>query len=489
MRKALIFLLPMGVWMAWAQAPQTPPAGAPPAAKKEAFKNLAPVSKEVLKVKLPKAREVQLENGMTVLILEDHRLPQISISMDIRGGGGLLDPVEMKGLAGLSASLMREGTAGMTSKQIAEQVDLLATSIGGSASTTTMSSAFNMSGLSDNFDKWFALGVDIFLHPSFPADEWAKLKQRTLLSLRNQRTNPSFLAAERFDKLVFGDHPLSATSPTPANIEAITPEAMKKWHDERLAPQNTLLGIVGDISEAEILPKLKAAFGGWKKTDYKPVQPPNAPPNPELHIAIVNRTGSVQTNIVMGNVGIDRRSPDYFAMTVMNQVLGAGPTARLFNNLREDKGYTYGAYSRFSAGMLPGAWQASSEVRTGVTEGAMREFFNELRRIREEKVPAGELEEKKRSVVASFALSLESPATLLNYAMQRKDYNLPEDYWDTYPARISAVTADDVQRVARKYLTLDNIQIVAVGDAVKIGPILEKYGKVAVYDVDGKLAQ
>jgi predicted Zn-dependent peptidase len=307
--------------------------------------------------------------------------------------------------------------------------------------------------------------------------------------LRNQRTNPSFLAAERFDKLVFGDHPLSATSPTPANIEAITPEAMKKWHDERLAPQNTLLGIVGDISEAEILPKLKAAFGGWKKTDYKPVQPPNAPPNPELHIAIVNRTGSVQTNIVMGNVGIDRRSPDYFAMTVMNQVLGAGPTARLFNNLREDKGYTYGAYSRFSAGMLPGAWQASSEVRTGVTEGAMREFFNELRRIREEKVPAGELEEKKRSVVASFALSLESPATLLNYAMQRKDYNLPEDYWDTYPARISAVTADDVQRVARKYLTLDNIQIVAVGDAVKIGPILEKYGKVAVYDVDGKLAQ
>ncbi|HUI57269.1 MAG TPA: pitrilysin family protein [Bryobacteraceae bacterium] len=489
MKKTLIFLLPVGLWIAWAQSPQTPMAGAQPAVKKEAFKNVAPVSKEVLKVKLPKAQEVHLDNGMTVLILEDHRLPQIFLSMDIRGGGGLLDPPEMKGLAGLSATLMREGTTTLSSKQIAEQVDLLAASIGGNAATTTMSSGFNMSGLSDNFDKWFALGVDVFLHPSFPADEWAKLKQRTLLGLRQQRTNPGFLASERFNKLVFGDHPLSAIAATPATVEAITPEAMKKWHDERLAPQNTILGIVGDITPAEVLPKLKTAFAGWKKSDYKPVQPPNAPPNPELHVAIVNRPGSVQTNIVMGNVGIDRRSPDYFAMNVMNQVLGAGSSARLFNNLREDKGYTYGAYSNFSAGMLPGPWQASSEVRTDVTEGAMREFFNELRRIREEKVPAGELEEKKRLVVASFALSLESPATLLNYAITRKDYNLPEDYWDTYPEKISAVTADDVQRVAQKYLTLDHIQIVAVGDATKIKPVMEKYGKVTVYDVNGQVVE
>jgi len=489
MKRASIFLLPVGLWIAWAQTPQAPPAGAQPAAKKEAFKNLAPVSKEVLKVKLPKAQEAHLDNGMTVLILEDHRLPQIFISMDIRGGGGLLDPPGMKGLAGLSATLMREGTATLASKQIAEQVDLLAASVGGNAGATTMSSAFNMSGLSDNFDKWFALGLDVFLHPSFPADEWAKLKQRTLLGLRQQRTNPGFLASERFNKLVFGDHPLSSIGANPATVEAINPEAMQKWHDERLAPQNTILGIVGDITPAEVLPKLKAAFAAWKKTDYKPVQPPNAPPNPELHVAIVNRPGSVQTNIVMGNVGVDRRSPDYFAMNVMNQVLGGGSAARLFNNLREDKGYTYGAYSNFSAGMLPGPWQANSEVRTDVTEGAMREFFNELRRMREEKVPAGELEEKKRLVVASFALSLESPATLLNYAMLRKDYNLPEDYWDTYPAKIAAVTAEDVQRVAQKYLTLDNIQIVAVGDATKIKTVLEKYGKVTVYDVNGNVVE
>ena len=491
MRKTLTFLLPLGlltvgIWAAWAQAPSP---GAQPAAKKEAFKNLAPVSKEVLKVKLPKAQEAQLDNGMTVLILEDHRLPQISISMDIRGGGGLLDPIDMKGLAVAAAALMREGTATMSSKQIAEQVDLLATSIGASASLAQMSAAYNMSGLSDNFDKWFALGVDVFLHPSFPADEWAKLKQRTLLNLRQQRTNPSFLAAERFNQSVFGDHPMAMISSTPATIEAITPEAMKKWHDERMAPQNTILGVVGDITAAEIVPKLKTAFANWKRTAYKPAQPADAPPNPELHVSIVNRPGSVQTNIVLGNVGINRRSPDYFPMVVMNQVLGAGSSARLFNNLREDKGYTYGAYSGFAAGALPGAWQATSEVRTDVTEGAMREFFNELKRIREEKVPVNELEEKKRTVVASFALSLESPATLLSNLVQQKYYNLPADYWDTYPAKISAVTADDVQRVAQKYLTLDNIQIVAVGDVTKIKPVMEKYGKVTVYDVEGKVVQ
>jgi len=202
MRKSLVLLLPMGLWMASAQSLQSPVSGAPPA-KKEGFKNVAPVSKEVLKVKLPKAQETVLDNGMTVLILEDHRLPQISISMSIRGGGGLLDPPELKGLSLMASALMREGTASMTSKQIAEQVDLLATSIGASSSYTTVGSSFSMSGLTDNFDKWFALGVDIFLHPSFPADEWAKLKQRQLLGLKNQRTQPSFLASERFNKVVF----------------------------------------------------------------------------------------------------------------------------------------------------------------------------------------------------------------------------------------------------------------------------------------------
>ena len=155
-------------------------------------------------------------------------------------------------------------------------------------------------------------------------------------------------------------------------------------------------------------------------------------------------------------------------------------------NLREEKGYTYGVYSNFTALKYPGPWRAGGDVRTEVTDGAMTEFYREFRRIRDEKVPATELEEAKRALVASFALSLERPSELLGYAIIRKIYGFPPDYWDTYPAKITAVTAEDVQRVAQKYINPDSFQIVAVGDVSKIKPIMEKYGPVEVYDAEGK---
>jgi predicted Zn-dependent peptidase len=409
------------------------------------------------------------------------------MNLELRSAGALREPAEMTGLASMTASMLREGAGKRNSKEIAEAIERLAAGIGASAGQGGVGTNFTMSGMTENFDKWFPLGVEILLHPTFPADEWAKLKQRQLIALRTQRTSPQFLSRERFSKAVYRSHPAAIVSATPASLEAITPEAMKKWHDDRYVPQDAILGIAGDVTAAQIMPKLKAAFAEWKKTELVPATVPAAAPAAEKSVLIVNRAGSVQTNLMMGNIAIDRRSPDYAALLVMNQVLGGGSTARLFNNLREDKGYTYGAYSSVSAGEFAGPWEASSEVRTDVTEGAMREFFNEFARIRDQKVPSEELEEKKRAVVARFALSLESPQTLLNFAITRKVYGLPEDYWDNYPAQISAVTPDDVQRVARKYLNLDNIQIVAVGDAAKIKPVLEKYGKVTVYDVDGNV--
>jgi zinc protease len=482
MKKIMLLLLPCIALAQTAPAPAAPAKSAiePP-------KNRAPVSKEVLRVKLPHAVEMHLDNGLTVLILENHRLPTISMTLELRSAGALWEPAEMTGLASATATMLREGTTTRTSKEIAETVDRLAAGINAFAGQGGVGTSMNISGLTENFDQWFPLAVDILLHPSFPAEEWTKLKQRQLIGLRNQRTSPQFLSRERFNKAVYGDHPAAILSATAASLEAITPEAMKKWHDERYIPQNAILGIAGDVTAAQIMPKLRSAFAAWKKTELKTAGAPAATPAAERRIMIVNRAGSVQTNLVMGNIAIDRRSPDYVALMVMNQVLGGGSSARLFNNLREDKGYTYGAYSSLSAGEYAGPWEATSEVRTDVTEGAMREFFNEFNRIRDEKVPAAEMDEKKRSVVARFALSLESPQSVLSFAITRKVYGLPEDYWDTYPAQISAVTAEDVQRVAKKYLNLDNIQIVAVGDSAKIKSVLEKYGKVTVYDVDGKV--
>jgi predicted Zn-dependent peptidase len=201
---------------------------------------------------------------------------------------------------------------------------------------------------------------------------------------------------------------------------------------------------------------------------------------------LVDRPGSVQTTLTLGNIAIDRRSEDFVAMVVMNHLLGGGPAGRLFLNLREEKGYTYGAYSGFTAIEYPGPWSAGADVRTEVTEGAITEFLNEIRRIRDERVSRSELAATKRSVVANFALALEQPARVLGFALTRKFYNLPEDYWDTYPAKVEAITAEDVQRVARKYLNPEALQVVAVGDAGKLKAVLEKFGPVEVFDSSGK---
>nr|MDQ5836762.1 insulinase family protein [Acidobacteriota bacterium] len=452
-------------------------------------KNRAPVSKEVLQVKLPKPVEATLDNGLTVLVLEDHRFPVVNVSLTITGAGPILEPADKPGLSVITAQMLREGTRTRNSRQIAEEIDRLGATLGASSGFGSTAASLNASGLSDNFDQWFALLTDVLLNPSFPADELAKLKARTKTALVQQRTQPSFLAEERFRQAVYGKHPASVYSTNPQALDALTPEMLAAWHRERYVPQNAILGIAGDVKAPEVIAKLKQWLGGWKKTDYKVELPPNPTPATAGKIFLIDRPGSVQSTITMGNIAIDRRSPDYFAVNVMNTIVGGGGSARLFLNLREEKGYTYGVYSGFTALKYPGPWSAGGDVRTEVTEGAMTEFLKELNRIRDEKVAAAELEEQKRSIVASFALSLESPAQLLNYAITRKIYDLPADYWETYPARVMAVTAEDVQRVARQYVNPQTQQVVVVGDASKIRPVLEKFGAVEVYDAEGKPAR
>ena len=449
-------------------------------------KNRAPVSKDVLKVTLPRAAEATLSNGLTVLILENHRLPMISLQFNISGAGPIFEPSNTPGLASITAQMLREGTKTRTSLQIAEQSAQLGAEIAASAGFGSSSTIINASGLSDNFDQWLALANDVLLNPNFPADELNRLKQRMKTQLRQQRANPNFLSNETFSRAVYGSHPASVVSATNESIDAITPEMLAKWHQERYAPQNAILGITGDVKAAEIVPKLERALAGWKKSELKEVLPANAKPIASKKVLLVDRPGSVQTTVILGNIAIDRRDPDYIALNVANHILGGGPAARLFLNLREEKGYTYGVYSSFTALKYPGPWRAGGDVRTEVTAGAMTEFYKEFQRMREEKPPAGELEEAKRAIVAGFALSLERPPELLGYAIIRKIYGFPPDYWDTYPAQVMAITADDIQRVARKYINPDNLQVVAVGDVSKIKPVMEKYGPVEVYDAEGK---
>jgi zinc protease len=451
-------------------------------------KNRAPVSKEILKVTLPKPVETTLPNGLTVLILEDHRLPTVSAQVQLPGSGATFEPADQPGLAVITAQMSTLGTTSRTSKQIAEEVERLGANVSANSGFGSGVSAVNASGLSDNFDQWFSVAVDVLLHPSFPDDELAKLKLRLKANLKQQRAQPGFLANERFSRAVFGKFPAAVTSMTDASLDAFTSADLKRWHDARYAPQNAILGISGDVDAKTLIPKLQKWFGEWQKNDALAKLSSKTSPTTVKQIYLVDRPNSVQTTITMGNIGIDRWDPDHPAMVVLDEILGSGPQSRLFMNLRENKGYTYGVYSSIQAVTYAGAWRAGGDVRTEVTDGAMTEFLVELNRIRNDRVPTAELDDAKHALVSAFALDLERPGTLLSYAIVRKLYNFPADYWDKYPEHIMAVTSDDIQRVAKKYYSPDTMQIVAVGDASKIKSVMEKYGPVEMFGTDGKPA-
>jgi zinc protease len=450
-------------------------------------KNQAPLSRDVLRVKFPKPIEAKLENGLRVLIQEDHRTPAVFVVLHIGGAGALFEPPSMTGLANATAQMLREGTQSRNSVQIAEEIDRLGASLWAGGSFGSSQVVLNASGLSDNLDSWFALAVDVLLNPSFPRDELEKLKQRLRAQLRQQRSAANFLVNERFNRAVYGNHPAAIVSPTGESLDALTQEALMKWHRERYAPQNALLAIAGDVRAQELLPRLEKWFAGWQRNDVERTRPANPVAATSRKVYLVHRPNSVQTTVALGNIAIDRRSPDYIPMVVMNHILGGGVSGRLFLNLREEKGYTYGVYSDFIALRYPGPWRAGGSMRTEVTAGALVEFFKEIGRIRDQTVPPTELEDSKRAIAARFALSLEQPTAILGLAISRVQFRLPDDYWDTYPAKIMAVTAEDVQRVARKYLDPDAMQLVAVGDGLKIQSVLEPYGPVEVYDNGGKL--
>ncbi len=472
---------------AWAQSDTGQDKAIPPS-KVERL-NRAPVSKDILSVNLPKPVEATLPNGIRVLILEDHRFPLVTLEIEVDGAGPLYEPATQPGLAGVTARLLTEGTKTRTSKQIAEQIDAMGASLSSSAGFGSVAAVVSASGLSDTFDEWFALTTDVLLHPSFPTEELEQYRNRAKPALLQQRTQPNFLANQAMNRALYGTFPGAVVTATPESLDALTPAALADWHDRRYSPQDTLIAIAGDVRAAQVIAKLRKSLGGWQHPKT-PLELPAAPAAAtQAKVFLVDRPGSVQTTLLMGNLAIARTDPDYPALVVLNEVLGAGSASRLFLNLREEKGYTYGVYSNLIARKYPGPWTAGGDLRTDVTGGAMTEFLRELNRIRDEPVPEAEMDAARRAIVARFALSLESPQQMIGYAILRKEYNFPADYWDKYPAAISAVTSADVQRVAQKYINPATMQIVAVGDASKIKTILEKYGPVEQIDAAGKRAE
>jgi predicted Zn-dependent peptidase len=444
-----------------------------------------PSSKAALKLALPKARELRLDNGLTVILIENHRLPEIYMRFYVRGAGGFFDPPGLTGLAGATATMLLGGTSTRTAEQIARDVDLLSTEIESNAPDLGSDAIFSLSGLSENFERWFALGVDEFLHPAFSPGEFAKWRQQRVTLMRNRRGDPRFLASERFLSALLPARP----SPIPAmdTLESISTEDMKKWHAERYAPQNTVLGIAGDVIPAKILPRLKAAFSSWKRNDSK-VPEVRAATAAESRVFLLDRPSAVQTTILFGSSGPARSDSDYELFQLLNELLAFHVRRNLVGH---NYAYVAATTMEFRMGGLGGFWQLQTSFRNEVTGPALSEIFSEIRKIRgeadhEEQSAGDRLSTVKHRLVYDYASSLEHPAQLLQHSMDSKLYKLPDDYWEGYISRISAVTEADVRRVAQKYLDPKAMQIVAVGDASRIRSALEQYGKVAMNDTEGR---
>ena len=449
------------------------------------LKGKTPVSNEVIKVKLPRPAEGELSNGAHLMVLEDHRAPQVTFSITMPGGGGFYDPADTIGLASAAASLMREGTTTRTSAQMSELLETMAATVNAGASLTGIDATLSGSSLTENFQATLAVAADVLLHPTFADDEIARYKQRTKTGLLQQRSSPNFLGAELFQRLVYGGHPASRVSPTAESIDRISRDALVQWHRTRYVPDRALVALSGDITLAEARRAFESAFVDWKRAGAAATSITEPPAMGPGRVSFIARAGSVQTTLIVGTQAISRTDPDYDAFQVMNKVLGGGPTGRLFTHLREEKGYTYGASSGLSAARWKGDWSAAMDVRTEVTGPAMTDLMAEIARMRDELIPQKDFDNAKRSLIAQFALALESPAAVLGNYLTIYWNKLPADYWDKYPERVNGVTLAQAQAVAKKYLDPARLQIVAVGDP-KVADVFKAFGTVEMYDTNGK---
>jgi zinc protease len=441
-----------------------------------------PVSNEVLKVKLPRPVERQLSNGIKLLVVESHRIPSISLQITIPSGN--VRDGDIPGLADATAALIRLGTKTKNAKEIADAVSELGAGIGFGAGPDQGS--ISVSALTENFDAALGLLTDILMNPTFPQDELDKWKVRQRSQLEQMKANPGSLANDLLMKTLYPNDFRRMMRPTLESLNQITRDKIVEHYKTYYVPSGQWAGIAGDITPAAAAAKLEKALGAWKGGPVKRASFPLPAPIAEKKVYLIPRPNSVQTLLVVSNLALDRMSPDYIDVQVMNRVLGNGPSSRLFRNIREAKGYTYGISSGFNASRVLNYFQASTSVRTEVTEPALAELLKEFETIRDVPVPAEELADAKSATVAGFVLALENPASVLSRWLEQRDYGLPEDYWDTYTQKVEAVKAEDVQRVAKKYVPLGDAQIIAVGDAAKIAELLKKFGAVTLVAPDDK---
>lgn len=434
-------------------------------------------------VAFPAFAERTLKSGAQVLVVENHEQPVVSINIYIRGAGQTADTDGKAGVAAAAATLLDAGTTTHTSKQIAETIEGAGANLNTNAGLDWATVSSTM--LKNDVDLVLGVIADILVNPTYPADEVETEKKRALTDLQVALSRPATLAQRQFEARVFGTHPYGRLMTTTA-LRAITRDDIVAFQKTNYKPSNALIVVAGDVNPADITAKLEQHLASWTGTG--PVRPtyPTAPALGAREIVLVNKPGAVQAAFRIGHTIVPATHPDWAALTVATHVLGGGSKGWLFDNLREKKGFTYGAYAGASQRLDPGFFQMQGDVRNEVADSALDLFIALAKKLQDQPVPADELDLAKSWITGNFPLTIETPTQIAGQIAQSRLLGQPKDHVQTWRQKIAAVTAADIQRVAKAHLNPDRAIVIVSGDASILKPKLERIAKVTVVDEDGK---
>ncbi|HLB05639.1 MAG TPA: pitrilysin family protein [Thermodesulfobacteriota bacterium] len=415
----------------------------------------------------PLGKRIVLENGIVLLLSERHTIPSVTINMLIKAGQ-VAEPSDKAGLAQIAAGLLTEGTKKRSSSQIAEEIEFVGGGIGASGGDD--SASVNLTVLKKDLDLGLDILSDILINPIFPEEEIKRKVKETKAAIEKEKDDPSAIAGKEFARLLFGEHPYGRpTEGTPESLDKITREDIVKFHATYYAPNNAIMAVVGDVTEEEIVSRLNKYLSGWIPRELpNRILPIVKPPKHKIVKPMDKKI--TQANIILGHIGLERENPDYYAVYVMNYILGGGGfTSRLMDNIRDTKGLAYDVHSYFSPMKYSGSFNIGVQTKNESAKTAIEEALKEMERIRKETVSDKELEDAKAYLTGSFPLRLDTNSKISGMLTAFEFYSLGLDYPDRYPKIINALTKNDILKAARKYLNLDSYILVVVGDIEKAG--------------------
>lgn len=456
-------------------------AAAPAFLPAQGYPTSPPAAGPVRPMPFPPFREFSLPNGLQVVLVQSAKQPVLSLSLSVPVGSAH-DPQGREGLVSAVAGLLTKGAGARSAEEISAAIE----GVGGSISTFADSDFLTASAfvLAPNASLAFELVADVLMRPTFPEAEVELLRTQTLSNLQLEQTQPAAIAGRMLAGELYGEHPY-ARRPTPASVRAITRDEIAQFASAWLKPQGALLVIAGDLSEADARRLATSALGSW--TGRPPVTPafPAPPARARTDILLVHRPGSVQADIRLGNVTYPPTHPQQYAARIVNQVLGGGADSRLFMTLREEKSWTYGAYSSLSRPRGIGSFMANTEVRTEVADSALREILDQVRRITTEPIPAEEFASAQGALVGRFPLQVETVQQVASQVASAKRQGLPDDYLATFRTRLAAINPAQALEAARLTIRPEQMAIVVVGDARQLHDRLAAIAPVRLVGTDG----